>query len=159
VNEDEQDLLSKWYIRADIVQAAHYSASSHLERLHYMVGLPAVLLTTVVGSSIFASLSDTGAQSNTLKIITGIFSIMAASLSAAQTFLRLGERANHHRVGGIRYSSLKREIEQTKVFPPDDLRAYINTVRERWDKLNAECPTIPTRIFVQTEQKLTASEA
>jgi hypothetical protein len=77
-------------------------------------------------------------------------SILAAILAAIQTFLRLQERSEKHKVAGVRYGSFKREIEQMSVFPPqgvDELRQFIDGLRIRWDKLVEESPTIPKGVW------------
>ena len=115
-----------------------------------------MILTTIVGSSIFATMSSTAAINPAWSVATGVASIVAASMGAAQTFLRFSQRAEKHRSAGCSYSALKRELEQTLVFIPDDLNTFLNHTRARWDQLNSECPTISTKLFIEAESKASA---
>jgi hypothetical protein len=144
--DDKGDLLTMWQSRCDMVQAGHYRAASEFQRWHSLLGVPVVVLTTVVGSSIFATMSK-DAVDLWIKLLTGFFSILAAGLSAAQTFLRFGERGEKHRQAGVAYSALKREIEQMIAYPESDVKACVNDIRKRWDTLNSDCPTIPLRFM------------
>jgi hypothetical protein len=149
---DKGDLLLTWQNRCDMVQAGHYRAASEFQRWHSILGVPVVVLTTVVGSSIFASM-DKDAVATWIKLLTGFLSILAAGMSAAQTFLRFGERGEKHRQAGVAYSALKREIEQMIAYPDSDVKACVDDIRKRWDTLNSDCPTIPLR-FMQAGQTL-----
>ncbi|OFW10854.1 MAG: hypothetical protein A3H96_20715 [Acidobacteria bacterium RIFCSPLOWO2_02_FULL_67_36] len=145
---DADALLSEWLTRARRIQTAHYEAAASLDRLQYLVGLPLVMLSTLVGTSIFATLE---ANPNFwVKVGVALASVLAAILAAIQTFLRLAERSEKHKMAGVRYGSFKREIEQTSVFPPqavDELKKFIDGLRIRWDKLVEESPTIPKGVW------------
>ena len=95
----------------------------------------------------------------TIKIAVGIASVTAAILMALQTFLRYSERGEKHRVVGIRYGALRREIEKRLAFPPGkkDLEGYLESVRIQWDKCNEDCPTVPKSIWHSTKAEIKAS--
>ena len=145
---DANVLLTEWLTRARRIQNAHFETAASLDRLQYFVGLPLVALSTLVGTSVFATL-DTS-PNVFVKIGMALASVLAAILAAVQTFLRLAERSEKHKLAGVRYGSLKREIEQASVFPPEhlgELRQFVDGLRIRWDKLVEECPTIPQRVW------------
>lgn len=157
MKKNASELLWKWYRRSLVAQIAHYTCASLYARLHYCLGFPSIILTTVVGSSIFASI-NTDSESNAYKWGFGVLSIVAASLGAAQTFLRFAERAEAHRIAGVRYSALKREIEHFTVFVPEDLDATISSIRAEWDKLTNDCEIIPEHIFRAAERRVYKGE-
>ena len=142
-------LIVAWYQRAHVVLAAHHVAAGHFDRLHYWLGIPAVIVSAVVGTTVFATL-----QSNphvAIQILVGLGSVLAAVLTSLQTFLRYSERAEKHRVAGVRYGALMRELEQALILCPheSELKAFLNDVRIRWDRLNEETPTMPQKIWRQ----------
>lgn len=147
MNADE--LLKEWLDRARRIQNAHYEAAASLDRLQYVVGLPLVMLSTLVGTSVFATLQS-GSDNFWVKIGVGLASVLAAILAAIQTFLRFAERSEKHKLAGVRYGSFKREIEQKSAFPSQDikeLQQFIDGLRIRWDKLVEESPTIPKGVW------------
>jgi len=154
MRKDARELLWKWYRRSLVAQLAHYNCAALYARLHYYLGFPAIILTTIVGSSIFASINNSSPEADSYKWGFGSLSILAASLGAAQTFLRFMERAEHHRNSAVRYSNLKRKIEHYLVFEPDDLQACIETIRNDWDTLTGDCPILPQSIFHDSERRV-----
>jgi hypothetical protein len=47
-------LLEDWHKRVYAAQSAHYAASDRFRLLNYLVGIPAVAFSSVVGTAIFA---------------------------------------------------------------------------------------------------------
>ena len=78
--------------------------------MHYVLGVPVIVLTTLVGTSVFASLSTQ--PDPRLQITTGIASVVAAVLAALQTFLGHSDRAEKHRLAGAKYGALGRQLEE-----------------------------------------------
>src|SRR5438876_10361475 len=51
-----EQILDDWYIRVAVTQRAHYLSADHFGKLKYWLGIPAVVLSTLVGTSLFATL-------------------------------------------------------------------------------------------------------
>ena len=82
-------------------------------------GVPTVILSAVVGSSVFGSLAKSGRRDGQMAmpivrsgIGVGVVSILVTGLTALQTFLRHGERAEIHRSAGARFAALQKEVHQ-----------------------------------------------
>lgn len=145
---EPKDLLVDWHLRIRKAQLGHIKTAVYYDRVNLWLGIPVVVLTTLVGTTVFATLQKEASTST--RIAAGVASVLAAIMAGLQTFLRYSERADRHRVSGGKYGMLRREIEQRLAFSPpasDDLVAYINSLRERWDKLAEDCPTAPNRIW------------
>lgn len=88
---------------------AHNEKADKYHKKNLYLGVPAAVIAAVVGSSIFATLS---AEKNIyLMVMTGSLSILAAILSALQTFLKYSEMAQVHKAAEDGYVSLRRRIE------------------------------------------------
>lgn len=145
---DTNALLKKWLVRAQRNQNAHYEAAASLDRMQYWIGYPLVTLSTIVGTSVFAALGESTYW--WAKFGVALASVLVAVLGAIQTFLKLAERSERHKMAGMRYGGFKREIEETLAFPPknaEDLQKFVTDIRLRWDKLVEESPTIPKSIW------------
>ena len=55
---DEITQLKKWELRTLVALDAHYDTARALRRVHFWIGMPAVVLSTVVGTSTFTALSE-----------------------------------------------------------------------------------------------------
>jgi cytochrome c biogenesis protein CcdA len=104
-------LLTQWCIRAQYAQYCHFATANYLRKLHYYLGIPSIFLSTLVGTSIFATLEQHDGD-YWIRIIAGLVSVLTAGLSTVQTFLRLEERAERHRAAGTQYGKLGRMMEQ-----------------------------------------------
>jgi hypothetical protein len=92
-----------------VVGSAHYIAARRCTRFNRYLGIPVVIITAVVGTTIFATLEKN--PSAAWKIATGIISMLGAVLSSLQTSLRFAESAERHKTAGARYRGMGRRID------------------------------------------------
>jgi hypothetical protein len=151
--QTSKGLLEKWLKRLRESQFAHYEAAKSLSQSNYTLGIPAVILSTLVGTSIFASLGETPTSS--VQIAVGIISVLAATLSAVQTFLGLSERASKHRAVAARYGSTRRRIEQMLALSAESITPEeINALRLEIDGIAEEAPNVSDKVWSRIEKKL-----
>ncbi len=142
------------------MQLAHYDAAQKFAKLHLWLGLPVIVLSTVVGTSVFASLQTSVADNASawLRITVGLLSVGSAVLASLQTFLRYPELAEKHRIAGAQFANLKHQIELLATLPPDEpdqVRQALIEVEQRLSKLREESPGIPEKMWAKIEQSLT----
>lgn len=157
------DLILHWRFRVHRMQHAHYESARRFGHLHLWLGLPVIILSTIVGTSVFATIQKTSQQSTSawLPIVVGLLSVLSAVLASLQTFLRYSELAEKHRIAGARFANLKHEIELLdSTRPPDatELRQALATIEQRWAKLREESPSVPRKVWAFAEQTLTYEE-
>ena len=88
---------------------AHYFAAEIYAKRHHRIGFPTIALSAAVATSIFSALNESVAT--WIRIVAGAIAVIAAILTALQTFLGYGERAEKHRNAGARYEKLRRDID------------------------------------------------
>jgi hypothetical protein len=147
-----KDVLKNWYQDVSVRQKAHYLSADHFERKSYWLGIPVIILTTIVGTSVFATLQKQ--PEPWLQISVGLASVLAAVLASLQTFLGYSNRAEKHRVAEAKYGALKRELEvllaATKVESSDKV---IVELRTHIDDCALESPNNPLRIYKRAGAK------
>jgi conflict system pore-forming effector with SLATT domain len=138
-----RELLQQWLNGIHIAQVAHLRCAARYQANHRRLGVPVIFLTTVVGTSIFATLES--AENQIILITAGIVSALAAILSGLQTFLNYSELAARHAEAGKRFGKLRKRVEELLVTPcsNEDLAAHVATIRTEWDQLEDEAPTVP----------------
>jgi hypothetical protein len=150
----DEDILSKArdFWKFSIVQGnAHYLASETFGARNRWLGIPVTIMTAVVGTAIFATLS----RANTIQwlaIATGMLSITAAVLSSLQTFLRFSELSAAHKNAGTSYDEVRRALDLffLRFGREPDREAAIKRLEEISKNLDAiakAAPTIPDRIY------------
>lgn len=151
---DKLKLINDWHRRSQESSFAHYEAASTLSKFHYYLGIPAVILSAVVGTTIFATLQES--PNGPIQIAIGLLSMLTSSIVALQTFLRLDERASKHRSAGSSYGSIRRELQQIIYSYKGDTISdeMLSEIREKFDKLAMDSPNISERIWHNTEKKL-----
>ena len=109
---DSSQVLDEWYERVAVTQRAHYLSADHFGARKYWLGVPAVVLSTLVGTSVFATVQKQ--PELWLQLSVGLASVLSALLTNLQTFLGYSERAERHRIAGAKYGALGRELEQLR---------------------------------------------
>jgi len=139
--DDHMKLLKKWRAEAHKADVEHAAASLQLGTLNLLLGVPAVIFSAVVGSTVFATLtSDIGAVSTKWRVALSMISFAAAILTSLQTFLRFSETKSQHQNSWAEYHTLTRRI--------DDLMADITESRDgnHLDEADSLTPQLHKRI-------------
>jgi hypothetical protein len=148
-------LLEKWSLRIKRAQLAHRFAAKGYAHLHLWLGVPAIGLSALVATSVFASLQDKlGAYG---WIITGMLSVGATILVALQTFLRFEELSSKHQAADARYGAIRQNIEQLQAFSEEDQASMANAcdrIRLAMENLMEEIPMVPERYWQQARAVL-----
>lgn len=144
---NQPQLVPVWHRRLCILHNAHTRCATLFDRRNLTLGVPVVGLTTIVGTSIFATLASTS-QDVRIKILIALLSLAAAVLASLQTLLRYSEQSQKHKAVAVQYGILRREMEELLMVPeasiePDVLRS----IRARWDTIEESSPSIPQRIY------------
>jgi len=141
---NSEELAQEWHNRALVALTAHYASARHYNSLNSRLGISASILTTIVGATVFTSLAKS--DNDWLKIITGIATVIAAVLSALQTFLKFSEKAERCRTIAARYSSIGKELEIALTEPASVNRAFLEQIRVKLDQADMDAPSIPDSI-------------
>jgi hypothetical protein len=107
---DVSELLTKWIETAHENAMAHRKEAIVLKRRYTQIGAPSVVLSAVVGTSIFAAIQE-AAQSFALKSLLALLSMIAAALAALITFFSFQERAAIHRIASEEYDDMALRLE------------------------------------------------
>ena len=141
-----RNLMETWYKRAEACHKCHFLASHRYSKYNHMIGIPTILFTTIVGTTVFASLS-TESRLVIATVVIGSVSMVAAILSSLQTFLGFSERADRHRDAGVKYGATGRKMELllNENSLPDGPGAA--ALKKELDDLAASSPKIPLDIL------------
>lgn len=159
MQSEHELLISDWFRRVRENQFIHYACGNHFSRMNYWLGIPTILLTTVVGTAIFATLESQAIGG--LRIVIGLISILASVLAALHTFLGFSERAEKHRLTAAGYAAVRRQLEFLKTFPVEDqkeLSQGLESIKQEIDNLAKSAPEVPERIWNKKVTELKGRE-
>jgi hypothetical protein len=146
-------LLVEWRDRADAASKTHFAVANRLSALNLGLGIPVVVLTTLVGTSVFATLQQV--LSTTVRIFAGIAIVAAAVLASLQTFLSSAERAEKNWAAGEAWAAIRREITEMLALHPANIAArgnpkqYLDELRARMDEVAKESPGMSNRVLAR----------
>ena len=149
--ENQKELIEEWYRRVSVTQAAHYYSAGNFSSRKYFMGVPTVILTTLVGTSVFAAIQKQ--PDYWLQILVGLASVAAALLSGLQTFLGDAERSEKHRTAAAKYGALGRELECFRVRSNEITEEDLRVLRKALDELAIESPNIPLKTYRKAGSK------
>jgi hypothetical protein len=153
-------VLDDWHRRAWAASIAHYRRASQLHRSNIRLGLPVVVLTAVVGTSLFATLGEERLPI-ALRIVVGTVSVCAAVLAAVQTFFGFAQRADQHVLAADWYASLRRKIEQMRAIRPEirgDARKTLDELRRDFNQVGSQFPQIGDKDWERTARRFGIGE-
>lgn len=145
---DPLKIIRQWHRGLCISHKAHAVAATTFHRRNLLLGIPVVILTTIVGTAVFGSMATS--PSTWAKIIVGLLSLVAASLASLQTFLRYSETSEKHKAAAVKYGSLRREVEELLVTGKKEevlSPSFLKSLRTRWDDVDQVSPAVPQRLL------------
>ncbi|MFY1668994.1 SLATT domain-containing protein [Plantactinospora sp. WMMB334] len=148
-------LLRTWKRRTREGQHSHHGAGKAYRRAHYAIAVPTIALTTALGTSALATISN-AAPAN-MKIVTGVVGLLAAVSGAIQLNLRLPERGEKHKNLGAQYGNIRRSLEATLAIPRKDRgdpKKVLTEIQSQLDRISNEGEAISDRRFKKTVRQL-----
>ena len=151
--EDIEAQGQRYRSRAHQLGRAHYEIADQAGRRHVVLGVPTLILSAVVSTSIFASIDSSPAEG--WKIAAGLVAAAAADLAALQTFFGFAELAEKHKASGAAYLALRMRIENflLRIATPGADRAAALTELDdfvtAFKTLDEQSPGLPVRFFTR----------
>jgi uncharacterized membrane protein YbhN (UPF0104 family) len=149
------DLLRSWRNGIQIMHRSHAQAATAFTRRGRLLAVTALVLSTVVGTSIFSSINTE--PSTAWKVVTGLVSLASAVFAALQAFLTYPELAERHRQTELRAGALRRRLDvlMARGFEDGDA-AELADLRSLWDEIAESAPVVPQGIHRRAETEVLA---
>lgn len=155
---DINERAEYYRIRARRQGRGHYLAARRSQRLNNWFGVPVVIITTVVGTTIFSTISSS--PSTELKIIAGLLSLIAGVFAALQTFFKFAEQGEKHLRAAASYYSVKRNLDMFLLQHPkaneenrDGIIKQFNIIIDEIDQMDKESPNVPDYLYDQAKRE------
>ena len=143
-----EELIGQWQQGLGNSHRAHYEAAKYYERLHLWFGVPTVVMSALLGTTVFTSLQH--ADVAWVKTLMVVLSVSMIALTSLQTFFKYSERAERHKTAAVQIGEVRHELEQKLQFGPVD-EAFAKAIREKWDAADRQAPTFPPGLYERVE--------
>jgi|SRR5215211_762435 len=140
------NLLQEWRGFAEWACNIHNSRQSRYAYLNFILGIPIAVLSISVGGGTIALFEES--LGTTFRVLTAVFSLVAAVLAALQTFVKPSEKSKERQIAATVYLDLVRDMDQCLADPPDsvkELDQQVSEFNDRLDKLQRDSPGLPVR--------------
>jgi len=153
---DPRTLIEEWRAGIRIIHIAHTRAAADYAMRERLLGLGVTVITAVTGSTVFGA---AGTSANrTVLFIAGGFTILAAVVAAAHTFLGLGALAAGHAAAAKEYGVLRKEFEaKLACANRDDLCALLEAMRTRWNEIEAKYSFVSQKRYAEAQRVVARS--
>ena len=142
------ELIGQWLQGLGNSHRAHYEAAKYYERLHLWIGVPTVVMSAALGTTVFTSLQH--ADDAWIKTLMAVLSVSMIALTSLQTFFKHSERAERHKTAAVQYGEVRRELEQKLQFASVD-EAVTKMIREKWDAADRQAPVLPPGLYERVQ--------
>lgn len=130
-------------------EQARYQCAKEYRRLHYWLGIPTVIITAAISSSLFYLLENNATQYQ--KFILASISAIAAVLVSVQTFLEPSKLAEKNVDCGRGLYGLRMKLEhfvaKLDSVQNEEAEEFLKQTSSEMEKVSAGVPEIPTRIW------------
>jgi hypothetical protein len=136
------EVLKRWLKRARESQLSHQLMAERLSLVHRGLGVLTIGITAIAGATtLLATLGDIS------KVLLALFTLLAAVLSSLQTFLKLEDRTNLHRIAGASYGHVRRKLELAMVLEISEKEIRLKEAESELNKLATESPSVSKRVY------------
>ena len=156
-----KDLLARAFEYQEnygIVGRAHYLAADHNSALYRYFGIPVIVITAVVGTTIFGTLNEN--PDPIWRIITGLILLAGTILSSLQTSLGFAQIAEKHKAAGQVYRAVWRRfgmfcLKYAQGTPDQRQAAFdeLQKIVESLDEMPREFPTVLDRFYEKAKKE------
>ena len=134
LDEGQKRMVLDWMRKLHTLEYAHRYASVGKDRLNLLLGIPAVVISSLIG----AQVSIPWQQRKTAQIGVAIGGSFVAILVGLQTFFKPTEIAEKHRSASAAYEDLRHRLELLLTFDDggkDKIAGKLKQLKADWDRL------------------------
>lgn len=156
-NEECENLLAEWSEKASCYRWLHGRSEKKYRKWYYCFSIPVIILSTLTGAAnvgMDSFVPDEG-KSMASAIVGGV-NIFAGIISTLQNFLKVAELMEGHRIAGVSWGKLQRNIAIELALDPSRrvLQCdFLKLARAEYDRLIEAGPLINDSIIASFNKK------
>lgn len=152
-----EKLLAEWSEKSSCYRWLHGRSEKSYQKWYYCFSIPVIVLSTLTGAANVGMDSFVPAESKSLaSAIVGGVNIFAGIVSTLQNFLKVAELMEAHRIAGVSWGKLQRNIAIELALDPSRRVVqmdFLKICRAEYDRLLQAGPIIDDGIIDQFNKK------
>lgn len=152
-----EELLAEWSEKASCYRWLHGRCEKSYQKWYYCFSIPVIILSTLTGAANVGMDSFVPQESKSVaSAIVGGVNIFAGIVSTLQNFLKVAELMEAHRIAGVSWGKLQRNIAIELALDPTrrvSQTDFLKLSRAEYDRLIEAGPIIDDGIIAQFNKK------
>lgn len=152
-----ETLLAEWSEKASCYRWLHGRSEKNYQKWYYGFSIPVIILSTLTGAANVGMDSFVPAESKSIaSAIVGGVNIFAGIVSTLQNFLKVAELMEGHRIAGVSWGKLQRNIAIELALDPKRRvlqTDFLKLSRAEYDRLIEAGPIVDDGIIAQFNKK------
>lgn len=152
-----EELLAEWSEKASCYRWLHGRCEKNYQKWYYCFSIPVIVLSTLTGAANVGMDSFVPSESKSIaSAIVGSVNIFAGIISTLQNFLKVAELMEGHRIAGVSWGKLQRNIAIELALDPNRrvLQGdFLKLCRAEYDRLIEAGPLIDDNVIHQFNKK------
>ena len=157
LTDECEELLAEWSEKASCYRWLHGRCEKSYRKWYYCFSIPVIILSTLTGAANVGMDSFVPTESKSIaSAIVGGVNIFAGIISTLQNFLKVAELMEAHRIAGVSWGKLQRNIAIELALDPSRrvLQGdFLKLSRAEYDRLIEAGPIIDDNIINQFNSK------
>ena len=152
-----EELLAEWSEKASCYRWLHGRCEKSYRTWYYCFSIPVIILSTLTGAANVGMDSFVPTESKSIaSAIVGGVNIFAGIVSTLQNFLKVAELMEGHRIAGVSWGKLQRNIAIELALDPSRRVIqgdFLKMSRSEYDRLIESGPIIDDNVIKQFNKK------
>lgn len=156
-SEEVERLLKEWSEKSSSYRWLHTKCEKKYRMRYFCFSIPVIILSTLTGAANvgLSSYVPENKQSTAQAIVGGV-NIFAGIISTLQNFLKVAEAMEAHRISGVAWSKLGRNISIEMALDParrTNCSDFLSICRAEYDRLIEQSPLITDDVIKEFKKK------
>jgi len=154
--ESEEDLIKTWIDDSSALIWLHEKTAASYKKYDHTVTLPVMIITAATGSAnVGMAFYD---QSDWISnLITGVFGVGSAILTAIGHYYKFGELAETHKQTAYSWNKLRASAMVQLALPYEEraeCRTFMDSIKDEMDRLRQSSPQVPEKFIAEYEKRV-----
>ena len=157
----DEKLLEEWADHGKSFRWMHEQSRVKFWKRNIQFQVPVIILSTLTGAANFAQERVPVDYQGYYAITVGFFNIIAGIIATIQTFLKVSESLEGHRVASVAWGKYYHNVKTELQKEPDDREDVVDFMKYakmEYEKLVEQSPPIPLEIVNRLKENVDKSE-
>jgi len=157
----DENLLEEWADHGKSFRWMHEQSRVKFWKRNIQFQVPVIILSTLTGAANFAQERVPVEYQGYYAITVGFFNIIAGIIATIQTFLKVSESLEGHRVASVAWGKYYHNVKTELQKEPDDREDVVDFMKYakmEYEKLVEQSPPIPPEIVERLKLNVDKSE-